>query len=325
MLVGLLLAWGGVRVGEVLAALARLDPGVYLLALGVQAAIYLLRALRFRLLLPSDPRVSFARVLPVTAAHGLAAYVLPAKVGEASLIVYLKGACGTAGWDAAAVLLLSRLLDLATVAGSLSLACIVLSTSGVFAERGLDWLGGLGAALFVLMLAFGWASARGERLAGWVEAFLRGLGLSRTRLGAGAERLAARLRDALARVGAGRLRAGALLSLPVWLCVYLFYAVLARGLGLSDLSFFEAIFGSSLAVLANLLPINGFAGFGTQDAGWVVGFGAVGVERELALESALAFHLVYLFNIVAFGVAGHLGMGMGGSVTGTGSGARWGR
>ncbi len=87
--------------------------------------------------------------------------------------------------------------------------------------------------------------------------------------------------------------------------VYLFYAILARGLGIDSLDFPRAVFGASLAVLSNLLPINGFAGFGTQDMGWVVGFGALGVERDLATQSALAFHLIYLTSILVFGYLGH--------------------
>ena len=57
-------------------------------------------------------------------------------------------------------------------------------------------------------------------------------------------------------------------------------------------------------MLANLLPINGFAGFGTQDAGWVAGFSALGAEPGLATESALAFHLVYVAHIALFGLLG---------------------
>ena len=117
------------------------------------------------------------------------------------------------------------------------------------------------------------------------------------------------MRAALTEVG-GRLVSGVLLSLPLWLCVFLFYAILARGFGLSEISFAEAIFGSSLAVLSNLLPINGFAGFGTQDAGWVFGFTFLGVDRGLAIESALAFHLVYVFNIAALGLLGQAAMGV---------------
>jgi hypothetical protein len=93
--------------------------------------------------------------------------------------------------------------------------------------------------------------------------------------------------------------------------VFLFYALLVRGLGgAQDLSFAQAVFGSGLSTVANLLPINGFAGFGSQEAGWVVGVGALGVPRELALSTGLAVHVVQLFNVLLLGLLGHLFMGL---------------
>src|SRR5690606_20297174 len=129
----------------------------------------------------------------------------------------------------------------------------------------------------------------------WIPALARRAAsltrLDRTALGA---RLAARTDEvahALHDAGAdGRLARGAWVSLPLWLGVFLFYAVLARGLGL-DASFATAVFGSGLAIAANLLPVNGLAGFGTQEAGWVVGFVLLGVPRDLALSTGLGAHL----------------------------------
>ena len=72
----------------------------------------------------------------------------------------------------------------------------------------------------------------------------------------------------------------------------------------------EATFGSGLAVLTNMLPINGIAGFGTQEAGWVAGFAWLGVGRELALATGLGAHLVQLANACLFGLLGHLAMGL---------------
>jgi hypothetical protein len=91
--------------------------------------------------------------------------------------------------------------------------------------------------------------------------------------------------------------------------VFLFYAVLARGLGL-DVSLGAAVFGSGLAIAANLLPINGLAGFGTQEAGWVVGFVILGVPRELALSTGLGAHLVQLANVILFGLMAHVALGV---------------
>jgi uncharacterized membrane protein YbhN (UPF0104 family) len=112
--------------------------------------------------------------------------------------------------------------------------------------------------------------------------------------------VAAALRDASSR---GRLTRAALLTVPQWVGIFAFYAVLARALGLdAGVGFVEACFGSSLAVLTNLLPINGFAGFGTQEGGWVLGFGILGVPRDAALATALGVHVVQLFDTLLLGL-----------------------
>ena len=96
----------------------------------------------------------------------------------------------------------------------------------------------------------------------------------------------------------------------MWLLIFIFYGILARGFGLpEDLGISGAAFGSSLAVLTNLLPINSFAGFGTQEGGWVLGFGLLGVPRDLALSTGLGVHLAQLASTLLLGILGHLVMG----------------
>lgn len=311
VLAALLLAglawWGGVGVRELGGALGELSPATYAAALGLHAAIYLLRALRFRVLLPPASRPPFGHVLAASSAHNLAAYVLPAKTGEASLLVYLKALGGVAGASSLASLLLSRLLDLATLAGAVGVAAIGLGIAQGFDAR--PWTLPVGGVLLLAAVLLGVLCVRSV----WIPALARRAArltrLDRTALGA---RLAARtdeVAQALRDAGAdGRLAQGALVSLPLWLGVFLFYAVLARGLGL-DASLAAAVFGSGLAIAANLLPVNGLAGFGTQEAGWVVGFVLLGVPRDLALSTGLGAHLVQLANVILFGLAGHIALG----------------
>jgi hypothetical protein len=65
-----------------------------------------------------------------------------------------------------------------------------------------------------------------------------------------------------------------------------------------------------MAMAMTMLPLSAFASFGTLEAGWVVGFGVVGVGRELALATGAGLHLVQLVNAVGLGVVGHVVMGM---------------
>lgn len=298
--------WTGTGAGEVVTTLRGLDASVYLTALGVQALVYPVRALRFSVLLPARYRPSMGRLLPVTAAHILAANLLPAKVGEGALVLYLKRSAGVPGAQGLALLLVSRVLDFATVAGALAVACLVLGSTGAYPDIG--WLVPLGAALVAPTLFFAWLAVRGERLVALVTWSVRLVALDRTGLGKRLLGFAEKLRLALGEVERRQLVRGALATLPVWLLVFGFYAVLARGLGMTELSFPAAVFGASLAILSTLLPVNGFAGFGVQDAGWVAGFTALGVGAELATSSGLAAHFIYLGNLCLFGLCGHAAM-----------------
>ena len=69
--VGLLLVlalfhFGGVDLDELLATLGRLSPATFAFALGIHTAIYIVRAERFRLLIPAAHRPPRAALLAVT-------------------------------------------------------------------------------------------------------------------------------------------------------------------------------------------------------------------------------------------------------------------
>ena len=309
VLIWLLLRWTGTDARAIGTALRGVEPRWYWIALGVQLCIYPLRAARFAALLnhPGWQReqapATTAALVPVTMAHSLFAYLLPAKVGEASLMWYLHRGFGVPASRGTAVLVASRLLDLVCVTGFLAVACLVVGYGGL-AERSsqLVWLGWL---LLPLAGVMAWALSQGARLVGVMG---KALGPVLRRLGAVGERLQgmlARLQEAFDQIPSRRLGLAALWSPAIWVGVFLFYALLARGLGMQDLSLAEATFGAGLAILFSLLPVSAFAGFGSQDAGWVLGFVAVGVERALAAESGIAIHLIYAAHIVVLGVLGH--------------------
>jgi len=72
----------------------------------------------------------------------------------------------------------------------------------------------------------------------------------------------------------------------------------------------EATFGSALAMVTSLVPLSAFANFGTFEAGWVGGFGLLGVDRETAVATGVGLHVVQLVHVVFLGVLGHIGMAL---------------
>jgi uncharacterized protein (TIRG00374 family) len=305
----LLFRWSKLEPQALWESWKRLSPVVALEAFAVHVAIYFVRSQRFRVLLPLQHRPSGAAMLAVSAAHNLAAYVLPAKTGEVTLVMYLRAAAGVPATDGLAALLVSRLLDLATLSFALALATLQLvlfrepALPGAYLGLSALLLGG--AALLMLL------SARSDVLVVAAAWGAKRLGAARANLGL---KLLARAEDlalALRRAPAGRvLWVATGQSLLMWFLIFLFYGILARGFGLpEELGLSGAAFGSGLAVLSNLLPINSFAGFGTQEGGWLVGFGLLGVPRDLALSTGLGVHLAQLASTVFLGLLGHVAMG----------------
>jgi uncharacterized protein (TIRG00374 family) len=222
--------------------------------------------------------------------------------------VYLRAHAAVPAASGTAALLVSRLLDLASLCLCMALATLHLVWTRAELPR---WLFALALLLCLTAGLLMFLSARSDvlvRAASWLA---RRLGAARSQLG---HKLLARseeLGEALRRAPEGRvLWIAAAQSLLMWLGIFVFYGILARGMGMPrDLGLSEYAFGSSLAVLTNLLPINSFAGFGTQEGGWLVGFSLLGIPRDLALSTGLGVHLAQLASTVALGIVGHLAMG----------------
>jgi len=310
-LLSILMVWGGVSPQEVLLTLARLPFGIFMAALALHLFTYWMRAIRFRVLIPLSSRPSYWRALVVALAHNMASYTLPAKTGEASLVVYLRAHCGVPASAGLASLLVARFLDGATLCFGLSLVCLWLRRSGQ--HPGLEWLGSVAALLAVLTLVFVLICIRGDLLVRAVEVLLRRLRVHRLKLGRRLLVQTNSLALALRSAGEGRrLPVAALFSLPIWVSVFSYFFLLARNMGMpATVTFAENTLGASMGMLFNLTPVNGAAGVGTQELGWVMGFNQfLGVDYDVVLSAAMGVHLVQLFNVVGLGLIGHLAMGM---------------
>lgn len=303
----LLFLWGGVDIADVGRAAASIHPGVFALALLIQASIYVFRAIRLRVLVKAagGADVALPKLTAASAAWILDSHILPAKVGEASLVIHL-GRVGVKAEHGLVGLLLSRLFDLATLVGVLGVTCLAMGAGG--GREGLPWLNSLGGVLLLGAAVLVLGILRGHRAVALLRAMATKVGLSGTSIGERVDAFAAKVEAAFASVPRRALVAAALWSLPVWAAVLGVYGVLGTGVGLSGLSPFDLVFGASLAILGSLVPINGFLGFGMLDMGWAWGFAAVGVPQEHAVATGLAFHTLYLVGVGILGALGHAGL-----------------
>lgn len=305
-LLALLLHWSDLSVERVLSSLSSLGWQVWLWTLALQGMLYVLRAMRLRALLnPTLPR-PLRGLVAVSVSHTLMAYLLPARLGEAALPLYLARGLGRAKSEGTAVLFLVRLLDFACLSGTMAVVCFLLGTGGDYAH--LPWLTPLGVALVVPAVLFILLILRSGIVIGFLTGLLSALGLNRWGIGVRALEFARGVEVDVRGVGGQKLLMGAAWTLPLWLGIFSFWGWLAVCTGLVDLGLLEATFGSSLTVLSTLIPLNAFAGVGFQDAGFAFGFGVLGVDPTAAAASAVATHLIYTVNLLLFGALGQVFM-----------------
>jgi uncharacterized membrane protein YbhN (UPF0104 family) len=76
-----------------------------------------------------------------------------------------------------------------------------------------------------------------------------------------------------------------------------FYAYM-RGFGV-EIPFTKMIFGSTIGVIANALPISGIGNWGTLEVGWAAGFLMVGLSKEKAIATGFGVHII-IFIVCAF-------------------------
>ncbi len=94
-----------------------------------------------------------------------------------------------------------------------------------------------------------------------------------------------------------------LTSLASWIAIFWFFYAFLRGFGI-QISFLRVVFGSTIAVLANALPISGIGNWGTLEAGWAAGFLMVGLSKEKSIATGFGVHVVIFVLCAMMGFIG---------------------
>ncbi|MGH7856115.1 MAG: lysylphosphatidylglycerol synthase transmembrane domain-containing protein [Candidatus Binatia bacterium] len=262
----------------------------------------LVRTLRYGVLLGG--RAPFLPLMLVTAARNFLVDLLPARVGSLSYVYLLNRRVGVPIEPVLSSFLLSFVYDLLAMA--LLIAVALTLEFGRF--RGAD-------TLALLLAVFAAGSVTAFALLGPSLDFAAGIvrRLGRPIALKAADLLARTAVEIVAAGGPARVSGILALSFLIRLLKFgaywmLLLAVLhERGTTAADLPFWTVFLGIAGAELSATLPIHGIAGFGTYEAAWTIGFTQLGVDRETAILSGFATHLLsqawdYSTGIVALGV-----------------------
>lgn len=259
---------------------------------------YILRTLRFRMLLDLD-EIPFQQLFGVTNLYGMYLYLLPAKSGELSFPILLKNRLNVPLTASTATLIAARFSDFATVA--LFLPAVLIT----FWDQIHPWVR-IGSLLFVgivLLLGIGllWLIRNPFRIDNFQQANLN-TKLIVVRIWNALAKLLDSLRAIDQRRGYWHLW---LLTIAIWICVQanFYFIVLSFG---EALTFWQMMVVSIIMVPMTLLPFQGFANLGTHEIGWVAAFALFGYPETAALNIAVSSHIILLFFVLLLGSLGFL-------------------
>ncbi len=307
-IVWLLLWLTGVSPRVILRTLGGISPAALLVGLALHVGAYLLRAVRFRVLLRTGD-ASVPSLFGIVTVHNLLNHFLPFRVGELSYVLLVRSLHGVALSEGVGTLAVCRIMDL--MAFALFYPCAV----GVLYLRNFDFppyvwtvLAAVVPLFFVLAGLLLLVAVKGETLVGRLRGLL-------DRLPAGGRRLAGRILPGLEETARGFRRMGIgtylgtfCLSLAILGLVYGVGYVLLAGMGF-PMRMELVVFCSTLSYLGLLLPIYSLGGFGTVEAGWTAGCLMAGYSKEMGLASGFSFHIVVLGYVSLLGLVGLVQVG----------------
>jgi len=85
-------------------------------------------------------------------------------------------------------------------------------------------------------------------------------------------------------------------SFAVWFFLYLMNLSLFRGMG-QDIPLNLVILGSTFAALTNIVPVPSVANIGVYEGAWALAFISLGIEKEIAISSGFAVHVIILIYV----------------------------
>jgi len=297
--------------GLILETLGGILPRYLLYGLILHLAAYVLRSLRFRILLHSR-KVSVRDLFHVVLVHNFLNHVLPMRAGELSYIYLVRHRHGIDLGEGLGTLTIARVMDLMSFLVFYPVAVILLYMQGQTFPP-LVWKVLMGTVpLFFLMsgllLLFSFKGRVIHELAGKI---VKKPGIQRVK---GVSIIFGKLDktvQSFEHLRSGRVYLlGFLLSLSILGAVYLVGYMLLAGMGY-PMSIPLVIFCSTLAYLGFLFPLYSFAGFGMLEAGWTAGCMMAGFSKEMGVASGFSFHIIVLIYVTLLGLWGMVRVGTG--------------
>jgi uncharacterized protein (TIRG00374 family) len=268
--------------------LKSLDPFWATLACAGYFLAFLFRGLRYKWLIHSRD-VPLSDLLRISILYNLSLMVLPSKLGELSYPYLLNKTNGMSMTEGMASLIASRVYDFFII-----LIIFLFASIGFqeFFQISLFFIILLSAFLIGLtLLVFFYMSALLKLFSNFMGRVSQWVGSKNSKPFQWVQSKIHEIAEDFYAIKARKTYISVTVtSLVSWIMVFwVFYAFL-RGFGI-EISFLKVVFGSTIAIIANALPVSGIGNWGTLEAGWAAGFLIVGFSKEKAIATGFGVHI----------------------------------
>ena len=266
-----------------------LDPFWVIMASAGYLLAFLFRGLRYKWLIHSRD-IPLSDLFRISILYNLSLMVLPSKLGELSYPYLLNKIDGMSMTEGMASLIASRVYDFFIILMIFLFASIGFQE---FFQISLFFIILLSAFLISLtLMVFFYMSALLKFCSNFMGRVSQWVGSKYRKPFQWVQRKIHEIAEDFYAIKARRTYLSvAATSLISWIMIFwVFYAFL-RGFGIK-IPFLKVVFGSTIAIIANALPISGIGNWGTLEAGWAAGFLLVGLSKEKAIATGFGVHIV---------------------------------
>lgn len=274
---------------ELFTLLTRIDPLWAMLGFAAYFLATLFRALRFRWLIHSK-EISLDELFRISIFYHLSLMLLPSKLGELSYPYLLNRIGGISMTEGLASLIAARVYDFFIV------LMIFLFSSLTF--QSLFKVGLLFILLLTLLLIlatlflFFYMHHLLTLISRACRKIFRMIRKEESKPSLWVQKKIHEISEDFYAIRAKKTYpAVALTSLLSWFMIFSTFRAFLLGFGV-DISFLKIIFGSTVAVIANALPIGGIGNWGTLEVGWAAGFLMTGLPKEQAIATGFGVHIL---------------------------------
>lgn len=274
---------------------SNIDIKLLLLAFLIYFIGYIVRSLRILILLKINPG-QFLNMLFIVSRFYFLNKILPLKIGELTLVYFLKNEQNISYSRGFGAFLYLRILDLLAVPLFFVIA-FVINYSLFFDLKNLYILLIFLISLILLVLAFvylGRILLIIKRFFNWLSVKMKFSNKNFYIKFAEKYDVFTRETNEFIKLKNNLYMAGLTILSRLSILLVMFMIFIGFGIKLTFSSF---IIGSTLAALAESIPVSGIGSFGTFEAGWTLGFMLMGYESKISFVSGFGVNIiVFIFT-----------------------------